>query len=434
MTSLAKWRRRPFSAGVWRNRNFVLLWAGQTFSQFGAYVSTVVVPLLAIETLHAGATELGVIGLMSKLPALFYVVAGVWVDRVRKRPLLVGATVIRSVLLLLIPVEVAFGFLTVGLLSATLFVSAVLTVWFDTAYMSYLPALVGREHLVEGNSRMESARATAQVTGPSIGGLLVQAVTAPVAVLLDGLSLLGSAVTLSRIKHAEPKPAPDQRGFRGIKDNLIEGFRFLAGHAVLRPLALAIAVNNFAWAAELTLYVIYLVDVLHLPASLVGVTLIGSGPGALAGSLAAAAVARKLGLAGAIVSGLTLFCLATLLIPLAPPALGAAIPMLVVAGFLMSAGGQVCAINVLSLRQGVTPDRLQGRVNGSFRFLSLGLAPLGALAGGLLGTWLGTRTALFVSVGAMAIGPLVVQCSAAARAMRTLPTDTPTETEPEVAS
>jgi predicted MFS family arabinose efflux permease len=431
MTSPAKKRRRPFSAGVWRNRNFVLLWTGQTVSQFGAYVSTIVVPLLAIETLHAGAAELGVIGLMSKLPALLYVVAGVSVDRMRKRPLLVGATFVRSVLLLLIPVEVALGFLTVGLLSVTLFVSAVLTVWFDTAYMSYLPGLIGREHLVEGNSRMESARATAQVTGPSIGGLLVQAVTAPVAVLLDGLSLLGSALTLSRIKHTEPKPAPAQRGLRGIKHDLLEGFRFLGSHPVLRPLAIAIAVNNFAWAAELTLYVIYLVDTLHLPAALVGVTLLGSGPGALAGSLAAAAVARKLGLGGAIVSGLTLFFLATLLIPLAPPVLGVAMPMLLAAGFLMSVGGQVCAINVLSLRQGVTPEGLQGRVNGSFRFLSLGLAPLGALAGGLLGTWLGARTALFASVAVMALGPLVVWCSAA-RTMRTLPTTTPTDIDPEV--
>jgi predicted MFS family arabinose efflux permease len=422
MSTQAKSRRRPFSADVWRNNNFVRLWAGQTFSQFGAYVSTIVVPLLAIETLHAGASDLGVIGLMSKLPALLYIVAGVWVDRVRKRPLLVGATAVRAALLLLIPLAALLGVLTIGLLSAMLFVSAVLTVWFDTAYMSFLPALVGREHLVEGNSRMESARATAQVTGPSIGGLLVQAVTAPVAVLLDGLSLVASAFTLSRIKHEETKPQPRPRGVRGIRDDLAEGLRFLARHPVLRPLAAAIAINNFAWAAELTLYVIYLVDTLHLPASLVGVTLIGSGPGALIGSLMAAAVTRRLGLAGAITGGLTLFFLATLLIPLAPPAVGVALPMLIAAGFLMSVGGQVCAINVLSLRQGVTPDRLHGRVNGSFRFLSLGLAPLGALAGGLIGAWLGTRTALYVSVAAMALGPLAVLCSAA-RKVRTLSTD-----------
>src|ERR1044072_2055108 len=185
-------RWRPFSAPVWRNRDFVKLWTGQTFSQFGAYVSTVVVPLLAIETLDAGAEELGLLGLAAKLPALLYIVAGVWVDRVHKRSTLVVTNLVRAVLLLLIPVEVALGVLSIWLLGATLMISAVLTVWFDTAYMSYLPGLVGREQLVEANSRMESARATAQLTGPTVGGLLVQAVTAPVAVILDGLSLLAS--------------------------------------------------------------------------------------------------------------------------------------------------------------------------------------------------------------------------------------------------
>lgn len=403
-------RLRPFSAPIWRNRDFVLLWSGQAFSQFGANVSTVVVPLLAIGTLHAGSSALGAIGLLSKLPTLLYVVAGVWVDRVRKWPTLVSTMVVRCVLLLLIPVEIAIGVESVGLLGATLLVSGVLVVWFDTAYMSYLPSLVGREHLVEGNSRMESARASAQFAGPSIGGLLVQAVTAPVAVVVDGLSLLCSAITLSRIRYREPpvQRSAGPRGLRGVRNELAEGMRFLFGHTLLRPLALAIAINNMAWAAETTLYVIFLVDTLHLPAALVGVTLIGTGPGAIVGSLAAGTVAERIGLAGAICSGLGLFCLAGLLIPLAPATAAAAVPMLIVASFLMSSGGQVCAINVLSMRQRTTPDRLQGRVNGSFRFLSLGLAPVGALLGGLLGSAIGPRAAVFVTVGAMAIGPLLV--------------------------
>jgi predicted MFS family arabinose efflux permease len=409
-TSRRPRRLRPFSAPIWRNRDFVLLWSGQAFSQFGANVSTVVVPLLAIGTLHAGSSALGAIGLLSKLPTLLYVVAGVWVDRVRKWPTLVSTMLVRCVLLLLIPVEIAVGVQSVGLLGATLFLSGVLVVWFDTAYMSYLPGLVGRDHLIEGNSRMESARASAQFTGPSVGGLLVQVVTAPIAVIMDGLSLLCSAITLSRIRYREApvERASGPRGLRGVRDELAEGMRFLFGHTLLRPLALAIAVNNMAWAAETTLYVIFLVDVLHLPAALVGLTLIGSGPGAVVGSLAAGAVARRIGLAGAICSGLGLFCVAGLVIPLTPASAAAAVPLLIVASFLMSAGGQVCAINVLSMRQGVTPDRLQGRVNGSFRFLSLGLAPVGALLGGLLGAAIGPRAALFVTIGAMAIAPLLV--------------------------
>jgi predicted MFS family arabinose efflux permease len=416
-------RRRPFSAQVWRNPDFVLLWSGQASSQFGAYASTVVIPLLAIGTLHAGPAALGVLGLLSRLPAVLYLVAGVWVDRARKRPTLITANLVRAGLLLMIPVEAALGWLSVGLLGATLLVSAALTVWFDTAYLSYLPALVGREHLVEANSRMESARATAQVAGPTVGGLLVQAVTAPVAVILDGLSLLGSAVLLGRIRHREPEPERRAEP-RRIRAELTEGLRFLFGHTVLRPLAIAIAVSNVAVAAEGTLYVIYLVTTLGLPGSLVGLTLIGTGPGALAGSLSAAAVTRRLGLAGAIGSGLTAFALATLLIPLTPPHAGVAVPMLIAAGFLQAAGGQVCAVNVLSLRQGITPDRLQGRVNGSFRFLSLGLAPLGALAGGLLGTAIGPRAALFAAGAATALAPLVLWASPVRR-VRALTEETP---------
>jgi MFS family permease len=403
-------RLRPFSAAVWRNRDFVRLWSGQTFSQFGAYVSTIVVPLLAIETLHAGADDLGLLGMLSKLPALLYIVAGVWIDRVRKRPALIMTNLVRAVLLLMIPVEVALGVLSIGLLGATLMISAVLTVWFDTAYMSYLPGLVGREHLVEANSRMESARATAQLTGPSVGGLLVQAVTAPVAIILDGLALLGSVFLLGRIRHEEPAPAPRSgpRGVRRAWTDLVEGLRFLAGHAVLGPLMRAIAISNVAWAAETTLYVIYLVAVLHLPASLVGLTLIGAGPGALVGALAAGPLGRRLGSGGAICVGLAGFCLSTLLIPLTPPAVAAALPMLIAAAFLMAGSGAVSAITVESLFQRATPDRLLGRVNGSFRFLTVGLWPLGALVGGLLGSAIGPRAALFSAVAAMAIAPVLV--------------------------
>ena len=310
----------------------------------------------------------------------------------------------------MIPVWAAFGVLSIGLLGATLLISAVLTVWFDTAYMSYLPGLVGREHLIEANSRMESARATAQLTGPTIGGLLVQAVTAPIAVILDGLSLLASVFTLGGIRHREPEPEPrpaDGRVRRGWAD-LVEGLRFLARHSVLRPLMAAIAISNIAWAAETTLYVIYLVNVLHIAPSLVGLTLIGTGPGALVGALAAGRVARRIGVGGAICVGLGGFCLATLLIPLTVPVLGAALPMLIAAAFLMSASGAVSAVNVESLFQRSTPDQLQGRVMGSFRFLTVGLWPLGALVGGLLGSAIGPRAALYAAVGALAIAPVLV--------------------------
>lgn len=412
--------RRPLSGPLWRNRDFVRLWTGQAFAQFGSNVSMVVLPLLAIGTLHAGTAEVGVLGLASRLPLVLYIVAGVWVDRVRKRPILIGTSLIRSVLLLLIPVEAAAGMLSVAVLAVTLFTSGVLMVWYDTAYLSYLPTLVSREHLVDGNSRLESARATAQVAGAGIGGVLVQAVTAPIAVILDGMTLLASAAMVGRIRKAEPEPVAGPRGTRGARTDLMEGFRFFVRDPVLRPLAVAIAVSNFAWAAEGTLYVVYLVTTLGMPPSLVGLTLAGAGPGAMAGALAASRVARGIGVPAAITSGLTVFTLGTLVIPFAPGNAGVAVPALIVAGFVMAAGGQVCSVNVMSLRQVRTPDHLQGRVNGSFRFLAYGLAPLGALAGGLAGTLMGSRTALFAAVAMMGVAPLMVWFSPVRR-VRDLP-------------
>jgi MFS family permease len=492
-------RRAWFGSPLWRNRDFVLLWGGETVASFGAMVGAVVVPLLAVQTLHAGAGQMGLLGAAGKLPFLLYVVAGVWVDRVSRRPVLIGANLARALLLLLIPIEAVAGVLSLGLLAATLFAAATCTVWFDTAYMSYLPSLVARDQLVEGNSLLESTRAAAQVAGPSLGGILVQVLTAPVAVLVDAVSLLASAAMIWRIRrpegtaegtaaaaagetaaqsgkahpgagpgrsgspnssrHAAAIPgarlnagaggspsagpaasrnsagqdaSPDgagpgagrgsagRRGLRGVRADLMEGFRFVAGSRTLRPLALAIGLSNAAGAAEVALYVIFLVTDLGLPAALVGVTLAGAGPGTLVGALFAGRTARRIGISGAIIGGLALFAAATLLIPLTPHGTPAAVPLLVVAGFLMAVGGQTCAVNVMSLRQAITPDRLQGRVNASFRFLGLGLSPLGALAGGLVGAALGARPALFLAAAAMVAAPVIVACSPVRR-IRALP-------------
>jgi MFS family permease len=410
--------RRPFSAAVWRNRDFVKLWSGQALSQFGGYVSTMVLPLLAIETLHAGASDLGLLGFLQRLPALLYIVAGVWVDRMRKRRTMVITNFARAVLLLMLPVWAALGVLSIGLLGVTLMVSALLTVWFDTSYMSLLPGLVGREHLVEANSRMEASGATAQLSGPALGGLLVQAFTARIAVILDGISVLCSVFLFSRIRYPEPEPEPrtDARGWRAARAELGDGLRFLMRHRELGPLMKAVAIGNIAWSAETTLYVIYLVSTLHLPESLTGLTLIGAGPGAIVGALAAASVARRIGPGGAICAGCALFALAMLLIPLTPPALAVALPMLILASFLMSFGGALSMVNSDSLIQGATPNPLLGKVSGSFRFLTIGFWPLGALAGGLLGGAIGPRAALFAMVATMAITPVLVWFSPVRRA------------------
>jgi len=394
------------------NRGFALLWAAQSVSELGSEVSTVALPLVALATLQVTTAQMGLLSALSRLPFLLYLVAGVWVDRSRRRPVLVGADLGRAVLLLAVPAAALAGVLSFPLLAAVVFLGMVLMVWFDTAYQSYLPSLVDRSRLMEGNTRLEGSKAAAQTVGPSLGGIAVQLLTPPIAIALDALSFLASAALVWRIRHEEAVPERTAGGgVRGVVDDVVEGFRFLAGDRVQRAVTLGLGVVNLAWAMELALYFVFLVRVLHLPAPLVGVSLAGGGPGALAGTAVAGRVQRRFGVCAAIVGGLLLFAAGALLIPLAPAAPAVAVPMLVVAGFVMAVGGQLCAVNVLTLRQSATPDRLLGRVNASFFFVVLGVSPLGSLAGGLLGQAVGPRQALLVAIAGMFAAPVILLLS-----------------------
>lgn len=406
---------------IWSNRAFTLLWTGQTISELGNEISNVALPLIALTTLGATTSQMGLLGALNRLPFLLYVFAGVWVDRARRRPVLIASDLARALLLLTLPAAALAGLLSFPLLAAVIFGVMLLTVWFDTAYQSYLPAIVERGQLLDGNARLESSRAAAKAVGPSAGGLAVQALTAPVAVVLDALSFLASAVLVRRIRVRERVPERTSgRGVRSVLDDVVEGFRFLGGDRVQRAVTIGLGVVNLAWAMEMALYFVFAVRVLHLPAPLVGLSLAGGGPGALLGSAAAARVQRRFGVGAAIVGGLLTFAAGALLIPAAPAVQAVAVPMLVAAGFVMAVGGQVCAVNVLTLRQSTTPDRLLGRVNASFFFVVLGVSPLGSLGGGLAGQLIGPRQALFVAVAGMFASPLFLLLSPLRR-VRDLP-------------
>jgi predicted MFS family arabinose efflux permease len=408
-------RRLAGGAEAWRHPDFVRLWAGQSISQTGSQVTAIALPLIAVDTLHASASTMGVLTAAGRLPYLLYMVAGVWVDRVRRRRLLLGTDLARGTLLLAVPLAAAAHVLSLWVLGTVLVAAVTLSVWFDTAYMSYLPLLIDRRLLLQGNTIVESTSSAAQVVGSSLGGLLVQAISAPGAVIADALSFFASALSLWRIRHPDPAPDPAATGRLSLRE-LIAGMRpgiaFVARHPILRPLALAIGLSNAAWAAELALYVLYLARGLGLSPALIGLTLAAGGPGALVGSALAGRVQRRIGVSGAVIGGLSVFALAALLIPLAPggdPAV--AVPLLMVAAFGMPAGGQVCAVNVLTTRQLLSPEPLLGRVNASFRFAGLGVSPLGALLGGTAGSAIGLRTALLAAVGGMLLAPLIVAVS-----------------------
>ncbi len=396
---------------LWRNHDFARLWWGQTLSQIGSQVSVVAIPLIALGTLHVGAESMGYLQALARLPFLLYLFAGVWVDRTSRRPVMIATDLGRAAILVAVLVAAVTHVLTFWMLAVAVLASMLLSVWFDTAYMTVVPSLVGREHLIGANTRLESSRSAAQLIGPTIGGSLVQAITAPIALAVDAVSFLVSATLVRGIR--TPEPARSQRGLaiRSVFADLAEGVRFVFGHRLLRPLAIGLAVSNLAWAAELALYFIFLVRTVHLGPVLIGVTLAAAGPGALAGSMSAGRVRARWGAPSAIIGGLTLFAAAALLIPLSAGGPAVEVPMLMVAGFFMSAGGQVCAVNVLTLRQSVTPDQVLGRTNATFRFVALGVSPLGALAGGWLGAAIGIRAALYVAVTSIFLAPLVVAAS-----------------------
>lgn len=405
-------RRRFFADPLWRNHDFARLWWGQTLSQIGSQVSVVAVPLIALYTLNAGPGAMGALGAVGRLPFLLYLFAGVWVDRTRRRPVMITTDIGRALVLAAILAAAVTHHLTIWWLGAGIAVSMLLTVWFDTAYMTAVPSLVERTQLMGANTRLETSRSAAQAAGPAIGGVLVQLLTAPVAIAVDAVSFVASAGFVRGVK--KPEAAPEHRtlAFRSVMGDLMEGLRYVFGHRLLRPLAVALLINNLAWASELALYFIFLVRGVGLSASLIGLTLAAAGPGAIVGSMLAGRVRAKWGAPTAIIGGLFLFAATAALIPLSAGPTPVKVVTLMAAGFFMALGGQVCAINVLTWRQSITPDRLLGRANATFRFVVLGVSPLGSIAGGVLGSQLGLRPALWVSIAAMFVAPLIVMASA----------------------
>jgi predicted MFS family arabinose efflux permease len=394
--------RRP--AGLWGHRDFNLLWAGQTVSQFGSEVSTVALPLIAVITLHAGAGQMGVLGALARLPFLLYLFAGVWVDRVRRRPVLIGTDLARGLVLLVIPVSAALGMLHILVLDAVMLAVMLLTVWFDVAYMSYLPSIVEREQLVDGNVRLEVSRSAAQISGPALGGLLVQALSAPAAVVADAASYGVSALAMTRIRTPEPTPEPADGAARGVRAEIAEGLRFVFGHPRLRLLVVCVGVGNLFWALQLAVLILFMSRGLALRPAVIGVVLAAAGPGALIGSLLAGRLLRTVGLGPTLIMALWLFGLAALLVPAAPHG-PAGVACLLAAEFLSALAFQVSSINFVSLRQAMTPGRLLGRVNATFRFVGLGISPLGSLAGGALGTLAGLRPTLLVAALGLLVSP-----------------------------
>jgi len=403
--------------GSARGGGFGLLWAGQTASVVGGQIGDVSVRLFAATALAATPLQLGFLSAAQTIGFLLVALpAGVLADRVRRRPVLITCNLLRAGLLALVPLLWWLDLLTLPQLLAVVVAAGLAQVVFDVTYQSYVPALVGRAGLVAANGRLESTRSTAVAAGPALGGVLSQALGAVNAVFLTSVGYLASAFLLSRIRAVEERPArPEARSLRG---EIAEGLKFVLGNGLLRATTVAATIFNFSYGMAQPLVIVLLVRELALTEAAVGAMLALAGAGGLVGALVAGKVADRIGRSRAIwVSELA--CVpAFLLLPLSFPGRGLA--FFAVGFFLMHLILSVFNVSNLSFRQAICPDRLLGRMNASVRFLMWGALPLGGVAGGALGTALGTRWALVVAGAGFLFAALVLLASPLRR-LRDLP-------------
>jgi MFS family permease len=382
---------------LWRHGDFMKLWAGQTISQIGSQVTFLALPLAAILLFGATPFEVGVLGTLQFLPFLLLgLPIGVWVDRLRRKPVLVIADIGRFVVLGSIPLAYAFDVLSLAHLYVAAFVTGVLTVFFDVAYAAYLPSLIDRDRLVEGNSKLEISRSGAHLVGPGVGGILVEAITAPVAILADAASYLGSVLFLVLIEKREPPIEPPAEPPRMLVQ-IREGLRYVFGHTLLRPIVICTALLNLADGLTIAVLIIFALRSLDLSPGAIGVLLALGHSGFLAGAYFAGRSARRFGVGPAVIGAGVVIGLGYGVVPLATRS--TAVPVLLVFGLVASLGGAIYNVNVRSFIQSITPERMLGRTIATARVVVWGTIPLGSFVGGILGSRIGLRPTLWVSAG-----------------------------------
>jgi len=403
-------RRLPMwpSGGLWRHADFLKLWSAETVSRFGSEITGLALPLLAVIVLDASAFEVSALVVVEFLPfILFAIPAGVWVDRLRRRPILVAADLGRALVLGSIPVAHFLGALHLGQLYVVGFVVGTCTVFFDVSYMSYLPSLVARRQLVEGNSKLEISRSGSQLAGPGVAGGLVGAVGAPVAILADAISFAVSAVFLFAIRKREVLPEPEEGAPRpSMLKEAREGLGYVLGNRYLRAISICTATFNFFGNLTWAILIVYAVRELHLSPALIGLVFSLASIGPMLAAFATNRISARIGIGRTILWSAMLCSGAGFLYPAAPQ--GFPVPFFVAGGMLVGFGVVAYNITQGSFRQAICPERMQGRMNSVIRFLVWGTMPLGALLGGALGTWLGLRPAIWVGACGAALSFLPI--------------------------
>jgi MFS family permease len=403
-----------------RHRDFVRLWAGQSVSELGSQVSLLAIPILAVVTLHASTFEVG--ALTASSTAAFLLVglpAGALVDRVRRRNVLIWADVGRALTLGSVPVTAALGVLTLGQLFAVTLLTGVLTVFFDVAYQSYLPFLIGRENLVEGNAKLQGSQSVAGVAGPSAAGGLIELLKAANAIALDAATFVVSVLSVLAIRAREPRPQRTEER-RSLRHEIAEGLAFVVRHPILRAIAGTTSTANFFGGVQTAVEVVFLVRVLHQPAGIIGLLFGAGSVGGILGALTASRIAKLVGGARATIWAIGIGGMGGLLLPLAMR--GPGLILFATGMFIGGFGALVYNVNQVSFRQRLCPERLLGRMNATMRFIVWGSLPLGGLLGGLLGATVGVRNTLWIS-GACATLAILWLVFSPIRTMRDFPVE-----------
>jgi len=404
---------------LWRHDDFLKLWVGQTISELGSVVTRTAVPLLALLVLGAGPNEMAGIVVAGSLAVLLVgFFAGAWVDRVRRRPVLIASDVVRALLLLSIPAAFVAGVLRIEQLYVVVFLVGCLGAFFSAAYPAYVPSLIGVDRVVEGNSKLATSSSLAEIGGPGLGGALVQAFSAPFAILIDALSFVVSAISLALIRAPEPN-RPRRTTTTPITTEILEGLRLVRSHPILVPLTLRSVIAHVAGSFYGVLYTIYLVDELQLTPFLLGVVISAGGVGALVGSLVASRVIARLGIGPALIWSALGASAIGVLTPLAGGPLLLATLMVFLPQLVGDGLQTVESVAELSLIQGVIPDRILGRVNATLEVFSHGIAyPLGALLAAAIANTGGVRLGIAIGWAGMAISILLLVLSPLPRIRR----------------
>ncbi|MBA3292353.1 MAG: MFS transporter [Geodermatophilaceae bacterium] len=412
------------------HHDFRQLWAAETISQIGTQITQIALPILAVITLSATEFEMGILIALETLAFLVIgLPAGAWVDRWRRKRVLVVNDLVRAVALASLPLAYAFDMLTLWQLFAVALVTGIATVFFDVAYQSYLPSIVDKSQIVEGNSKLAISQSVAQVAGPGAAGLLIKVLGAPLMFVFDALSFIASALFIGRIRHEEP--IHDRSTRRSLRVEIGEGLSFVLRHPLLRRIVACTGTSNFFSTVTATMLVLFMVRELGFDATQIGLTFSAGAVGGLIGAATTTRFAKYFGDGRSIVLAAGLLIPFAVLVPLS--ALGLAGILLPLSWAGVSYLVVLYNIVQVSFRQRLCPIPLLGRMNASIRFLVYGTMPIGGLVGGALGAWLGVLPTLWIAALGSILAFLPVFLSPL-RTMRDLPAEYDAHKEPAVES